>query len=362
MKSVIHIITTIERGGAENQLLILAREQVNSGFAVRILPLKGIPELKEDFLKLGCSVEQNYLKHSFLMQVIKLFFFLGSNKSLIHAHLPRAEILAALCKRKNKLVVTKHNTEPFFPGSAKWISRLMARYVAKRAQMTVTISQAVKDYLVKIGELELNSKISVVHYGFDENVTISSKETLKKLRTDIGVSQHETLIVTVSRLSPQKDLRTLMKAFTKFLEKYPDSKLLIIGAGPLEDNLKQFSIELNSASKIIWFGRSSQVFDFMAASDIFVLSSLYEGFGLVLLEAFSVGIPVTASRNSAIIEVMGADSDLLFETGKELDLVNKLIKIKEGNIQTIIRNQNLRLKTFSPQKMLDSMSLVYSEL
>ena len=95
-KRIINLITTIERGGAEKQLLTLVREQVKSGLGVEVFYLKGAPELKHEFENCGAAVNQILLKKSFIQQIIILKKQLNQHKTPVHAHLPKSELLASL--------------------------------------------------------------------------------------------------------------------------------------------------------------------------------------------------------------------------------------------------------------------------
>ena len=103
-KKVTHLITTIERGGAEKQLLTLASEQVQSGLNVFVLYLKGKPDLRNEFEVAGVEVNNLLVGKSFLKQIFLLSKYLRKNPSPVHAHLPKSELLAAIVVTKKYLV------------------------------------------------------------------------------------------------------------------------------------------------------------------------------------------------------------------------------------------------------------------
>ena len=105
-KKVTHLITTIERGGAEKQLLTLASEQVQSGLNVVVLYLKGKPDLRNEFEESGVEVNDLLVGKSFLKQIFLLSKYLRKNPSPVHAHLPKSELLAAIVVTKKYLVFT----------------------------------------------------------------------------------------------------------------------------------------------------------------------------------------------------------------------------------------------------------------
>ena len=126
---VTHLITTIERGGAEKQLLTLASEQVQSGLNVVVLYLKGKPDLRNEFEAAGVEVNNLLVGKSFLKQIFLLSKYLRKNPSPVHAHLPKSELLAAIVVTKKYLVFSRHNAEPFWPGGPRIISNLLSKFV-----------------------------------------------------------------------------------------------------------------------------------------------------------------------------------------------------------------------------------------
>lgn len=102
-------------------------------------------------------------------------------------------------------------------------------------------------------------------------------------------------VVSIGRLEPQKDFQTLISAFAKVHNRHKDCNLYIIGDGLLRADLEQLSINLKLSKKIHFLGWKQNVYPFYKEADIFVLSSHYEGFGRVILEAMACGIPVVSS-------------------------------------------------------------------
>jgi len=346
-------ITTIARGGAENQLKVLVREQMRCGFRVSILYLKGNPELAKDFLSLGADVDPRLHGKNVVFQLILLSRYLRNFNGVIHAHLPRAELISAITVRRQILIVSRHNAEQFFPSAPRFLSTLLSRYVEKRSTFVVAISNAVKKYLLESREIKDREKLKVVQYGYNSDLS-------KRVELVSKSSNSLFTIGTVARLTPQKDLPTLLRAFKSFKEKFPDTRLVIVGSGILERELKKLSIQLEISDSIKWLGRKSDIRAALEKMDLFVLPSKYEGFGLVLLEAIQAGTGVIAARNSAIPEVLGSDSDGLFTTGDFNELFQKLLKFhNKKERERLIKAQHSRLELFNPSLMISEMNKVY---
>lgn len=101
-------------------------------------------------------------------------------------------------------------------------------------------------------------------------------------------------------------------------------RLEIVGAGSLLGELTTMTKDLGLTNSVSFLGRTDDVEGFISSLDLFVLTSKFEGFGMVLLEAMSTGCKIVAARNSAIPEVLGEDgAGLMFETGNETELAEK---------------------------------------
>jgi glycosyltransferase involved in cell wall biosynthesis len=360
MKDVIHIITTISMGGAEKQLLTLVREQVKSGRIVKVIYLQGKPELLDLFLQSGAQVIDKFANKNPIIQAFLIkHYFRMQGECVVHCHLPRAELFGTLAPERIKIVVSRHNAEPFFPGAPQIISRVLSRHVTERATYVIAISDAVKNYLIAFKEVVDPAKVHVIYYGFsqNENADLANTEKLKE------VKNKNLVIGTVSRLVPQKDLGTLLRAFKIFQNSRPEANLVIVGEGHLEQELRELSRELCIESKVIWFGRTSDINSIVGEFDVFALTSLYEGFGLVLLEAMANSVPIVAARNSAIPEVLGRSYEGLFETGNFKQLAGLLESSLKFD-QNIRMKEYLseRLQIFQPDKMRIKVDEIYLQM
>lgn len=354
VKSITHIITTIEKGGAENQLLILAKQQINQGIKVTVINLKGRAELKESFESYGVTVNTSYANRHLLTQILRLKSSFFGRKNIIHAHLPRAELVGALIKNSNKLIVSKHNSERFFPAAPFIISRFLANFVFKKADHCICISKSVLNYLKEIKEIGDVTKTSIVYYGIDNS---------QQMTSEVNNSKNVKVIGAVGRLVEQKNYPVLFNAFKGLLLNNPKLKLSIVGEGKLEKKLKEFANYLGISDSIEWVGKTHSVDMEFKRMDIFVLPSIYEGFGLVLLEAMLHKVPIIASNTSAIPEVLGGQYKGLFESNSDADLLSLLTKAMErGFRDSLICEYPERLKIFDSVKMANKIYLIYSQI
>ncbi len=350
--NVVHLITTIERGGAETQLLTLVTEQIRQGKKVKVVYLKGAPALEAEFRDAGAEVVPALANRNFISQLTSLNREIGSDFQVVHCHLPRAELLAA-CAKIHPFVVSRHNAEKFFPSAPKSISRILSRFVVRRASACVAISSAVKDFLILEKEVPFGYEINVVHYGIEKSkFFFSLRRPFLKENIRIG---------TISRLVPQKNLKLLLTGFQKLCESKPESTLQIVGKGILEKELKKFSEELKIQSNLTWTSQVSNVPEFFQEIDIFCLTSNYEGFGLVLLESMAAGVPIISKANDATLEVLGKNYPYFLQDDSPKTLSENVLRLSNDRELQRIRLMNLeRLEHFTASRMEMKISDIYN--
>jgi glycosyltransferase involved in cell wall biosynthesis len=350
--NVVHLITTIERGGAETQLLTLVTEQIRQGKKVKVIYLKGTPALEAEFLAAGAEVVAALANRNLLFQLINLKRRIGSDFQIVHCHLPRAELLAA-CAMIHPFVVSRHNAEKFFPSAPKSISRKLSRFVVHRASACVAISSAVKDFLISEKEVSVGYEINVVHYGIEISKFFSSSRR-PFLKDNIRIG-------TISRLVPQKNLKLLLSGFQNLCESKPESTLQIVGKGILEKELKKFAEELKIQSKLTWTTEVSNVPEFFQEIDIFCLTSNYEGFGLVLLESMAAGVPIISKANDATLEVLGKNYPYFLHDDSPKSLSESVLRLGNDEELERIRLMNLeKLENFTTSRMEMKISDIYN--
>lgn len=319
---VIHVVTTIDLGGAEKQLLMLAACQKTKGLEVEVIYLKGTPTLLNDFLDSGILVHTDFIGLNLYQQIRKLKNFRLASDVVFHAHLPRAELLCSLSLRRGDYVVTRHNAEPFFPSAPKLVSILLSRFVLSRSFASISISKAVLDYLKRSLEVSAVSKNYVIYYGVPNTSVTPAKTDLPFLEN--------LRIGTIARHAHQKNIPLLLEALKALTEqKKFGGELFIVGAGPLTEELKLLARNLELESSVTWLAKTRNVVDFYKSLDFFILTSNYEGFGLVLLEAMQQGVPIIARKTSAIPEVLGEHHPGLVQSVNPNDYARRIIDMIE---------------------------------
>lgn len=340
-KQLMLVSTTLSRGGAENHVAELVRHQRSRGAAVCVAFLRGSGTWTAELVRLGAEVHNLRLKfYGDLSPLLKLRRLIKRKKPiLLHAHMPPAELYTRLAllgipRRSLPLVITKHNQEPFYPGP---LHALLGRIVARRASAVIAISEAVRRYMTGPGLGLPAAEIETIHYGIDAKPfrDVSDAAAIA-LRREWDVRDHALVIGFVGRFVPQKSLATLLTGFARFKASGGDNaRLALVGTGPLEERLRRQAEELGIAGDTVWPGFRENIPAVMRAFDIFVLPSTYEGLGLVLLEAMAAGLPVVASRASAIPEVvLDQVTGILVSVGNHEELARAFAKLSDPALRS----------------------------
>jgi hypothetical protein len=229
-------------------------------------------------------------------QIFSVFPF-----EIIHAHVALPDGFAGMeiAKKYGKpLVVTLHGNEVYVTIDRSAACREKVRKVLSFASKVVLVSDRFKNVLVeKLGH-EFDSKLVVVGNGINPEKLRSGKR-LDELRERFA---NHRLLLTVGYLIERKAHKYVLLALKELSHKHPDLKYIIIGSGPKEEELKSLVQQLKLEKKVVFLGLldHQEVMNYMALSDIFVLPSWNESFGVVYIEAMAHSKPVIACQGEGI--------------------------------------------------------------
>ena len=376
---ILHIITSLSKGGAENhlaQLVELQSKQKKN--EINIIYFRGDDYwseiLKKKKIKVErFSIEKNYDFISLFFQLIKIFFYIRKLKpKIVHAHLGLSEIMSVILKKffrlKFKLVVTKHLDSFLFEGSRgqnKFLSGIfLERIIFKVSEQIIFISKNVRSYF--LSEINVPSKkISVIYYGISKNYFLKKKD-VKNQKLIINKKKNEKYILNIARHVPQKKIDLLIKSFTKYEKINKNTKLILVGKGKETQSLKILAQKMNIYEKIYWIDYTENIYELFKISDLFCLTSEYEGLGLVLLESFLAKVPIITMNRSAMKEVIKNNySGLLLPANSSPKTLSKGISKVLHNkkfSKKIIKNGLVTLNgKFNPYKMLNLTTNIYNK-
>lgn len=136
---------------------------------------------------------------------------------------------------------------------------------------------------------------SVLKNGIETSKFCFSQEKRNNLRETFGIKENELAIIHIGRFVEQKNHKRIIKIFKEITDLKENSKLFLVGEGPLKTEVEKQATELNLKDKVIFLGTRKDVNELLSAFDVFLFPSLFEGLGIVLLEAQASGLPCVFS-------------------------------------------------------------------
>lgn len=177
--------------------------------------------------------------------------------------------------------------------------------VLRHAERIIAVSDSVRQDVIRSNWGIDPERVVTVRNCIDLKSIDSIKISKSDARLKLGIGDNEFVFGTVGRLAHTKGQIYLIDAFSQIAQKVPHAKLVIIGDGPLNGDLKQQVAGLGISHKVLFTGYRNDVLELLRGFDVFILPSLAEGLSIALLEAMASKLPVVASRVGGIPEVFG---------------------------------------------------------
>ncbi len=231
--------------------------------------------------------------------VLLLRYFRRERPAVVHSFLFRANILARIAGYLTGVPVVISSVR-VMGGEMKW-HQFIDRVTSFMADHVIAVSNEVKEYIVRETQIA-EPKVSTIYNGIVVESSAAFDESA--LMNDIGLQMGDRIIITAGRLHRQKGYDLLLQALSVVLAAFPGVKLLILGAGDEEKNLKKLARSLELSEKVLFLGLRPDVDRLLQCCEMFVLSSRWEGFPNVLLEAMAAGKPVVATAVGGVPELV----------------------------------------------------------
>ena len=343
-------------GGAEKVFTQLLNEFSLTNFKIDLLLSQDVGEFRQlvnDNVETTAFCNQRRSKPILLLcSLFGLFRFVKKHRPIaVYSTLTGANIVSllvslALHSVGTKFIIREANVKE----NNGWMYNVLSRFLYNEAYRVVAVSEGVKNDLIRNFGV-CTTKIVVIKNPVDiEYIKERSRETL----SEPWLNDEKTpIIISVGRLYPQKDFQTLIKAF-KLVRDTRDAKLVIIGDGPERGNLEQLIARLKLKNHVILLGIKNNPFVYVKNADVFVLSSKWEGFPNVLLEALALGRPIVATDcHSGPAELLtGIDGCRLVPVGNVEAMAEAVLSELEEPVGVV--NAEQRLSEFSIEYVAES--------
>ena len=347
--NLIFFYPSFERGGVTKNLINLLYYLKKYNIKIHLISSYNLI----NSLRLGSnffyySVNKNisfrFLPGRFITAFNAMFVLLALIKSLknqkVVVHSMQSNVAAILiCLFKKKKIVIRNSEDPLY-STIYSENKFFAIIVLIFKFLTYNFAD-------KIITNSLGSKKNLNAFVFDKKKIITIYNPYLK-KVNKKVFKKHNIVLNIGRLRKQKNQEILIKAFSIFVKRYSDFKLFILGHGNLKNKLQELIVKLDLENKVFLEGWKNNTTSYIKKAKIFVLSSLYEGLGNVLIDSINFNTPcISTDCNSGPKEILlNGKGGYLVKNNSEIDLAKKMI--------FSIQNYNLsKKKNIFAKKKLD---------
>lgn len=363
---VLHLIDGLTFGGAETLLRDLAVGLEKRGYRITVgysTPGPFVEELADRGLNLVHLRRRALIDPLFMFRMYRMMR--SDLPQIVHTHLFKSDFhgrLAARLAGVPVVISTLHNNDSW---AKYWALGHVYGATARFADRLIAVSPEVREYhVLKTGVPP--EKITVIENGVDVAAFSGRHEEARAIRAEFGIPDAAPLFGIIGRLKPQKDLPTFLRAASKILEQRRDARFLVVGDGPLKDELELAAKQLNLLPSLVFTGMRKDIPAIMQAIDVLVLSSLWEGLPVILLEAMASARPVVCTAVDGIKGVaIHNETALLVEPGSPTELSKACLKLADDpQLRERMGRAGLKRVTefYSMDAMTNRISKLYDDL
>lgn len=353
------MVTGLRIGGAEKQVADLASELKKNGHDVLILSMTGCKEVEIDELipVISLGMKKNLL--SFTICVVKIIKILKEYKpDLVHSHMFHANIICRIVRlfcHIPTLINTAHSSNE--GGSLRILSY---KYTDFLADITTIVSKSAAEEFIA-NQAFRKDKIRVVYNGIRIEEFSGDREKKLDLLGGLGMRLSGPIYVAVGRLTTAKNYPFMIDVFQSYLNIYPDAKLLIIGDGELKGMLQSIIEMRKLESSVMLLGAQKNIKDWLATGDAFLMTSMWEGFGIVIAEAMLSKIPIITTKVGGIPEVLDKYGFQVAPDDK-IEFLSAMQEFTNGKKYDLEGARNRILDHFSMAAITCTWESIYTEI
>ncbi len=300
MTRVLHIITSLVSGGAERFLVDLCIASSSEDIEYHVISLHDQGDLGGELIDAGISLTALHLSKSptsLLRANRAVKKYVGDHDiHVIHAHLFHSLLCIISCRwahRSVKVFFSSHSPE--VGGTAR---EILLAYLKRYRDADITLAEDQRRFFHKDDSIVIHNTVD--YQSIYETASVQRKEEI-------------FTFIHVGRLSIEKNQQDLISQFALFHLHCPEAQLWIVGEGPMRENLEAQIKGHGLQKAITLFGRRSDVYELLGRAHAFVLSSLYEGAPLSVLEAAAAHLPVISTKVGIVPDIFSDNKGLLVE-------------------------------------------------
>ena len=310
---ILHLVSTLESGGIASSVAYLLPElDALPGLHVDVATLYGSGHFARELERSGLTPFRLDLESRYDREAPRRLrsLLLRGHYDVLHTHGWPALFLGSLARPKGpgspRLVTTEHNVTN---GRRRPLLRPLDRLLYRPYAQVVAVSQAVADSLAA-WQPSVAGRITTIHNGIRPEHSVACPGARESIRKELDLPTDATVLIAVGRLIEQKGIDVLLDALHQLPE--PRPYLLLAGQGVLQPSLERQAARLGLGDRVLFLGFRPDVPELLAASDLFVLPSRWEGCPMVLLEALAAGLPAVVTPAGGVPEMIEDGKQGLF--------------------------------------------------
>ena len=316
----------------------------------------------KELIGLGATSRVDFKSWARLYRIVR-----DKKIDIIHTYHHLMGILGRVVGKFASTPIVVHNIGNMY-NRFSLLARLFNDVTFMLVDSIICVSKSVEQSFTSWENMLLNGKKVVIYNGTDVSEIDACATELEKKRDQLNIRQDDFVIGNLARLIPQKDQKTLIRAFSKLVKSEPKVKLIIVGGGKLEKSLKKLVRDLGIEDRVIFTGsiERAEVYRILHIMDVFVMTSLWEGFCVAVLQAMAARKPVILTdipqfREAIDNGVCGKlvpvrDPEAIAKAILELKKNRKIAKeMGEAGRKKVIEN-------FLIQKTVENYGKLYNEL
>lgn len=363
---VFHLIDGLTFGGAETLLRDLASGLEQRGYRITVgysTPGPFVKELENKGIKLLQIPRLSLIDPFFLLHIVQLLK--KDLPDIVHTHLFKSDFhgrLAARIAGVPVVISTLHNNDSWannrllgfiYGGTAIWSDRLIA------------VSPEVKDFHIKKTGVPAK-KVLVIENGVDVSAFVGHENQAQKLREEFDIAINVPVFGIIGRLVTQKNVSMFLLVAVEILRNKPDARFLVVGEGDLREKLEVQAKELGLFPALVFTGMRKDIPVILAAIDVLVLSSLWEGLPVILLEAMAASRPVVSTAVDGVVGVVDPNvTAILTPINDHVALAEACLRLaNEPDLRQRMGHAGYEkvLNSYSLSRMIDKISELYVQL
>lgn len=367
LTKVCHVLHSLNVGGAEVLAARIAR-RLSDRFEFTFACLDELGTLGRQLRQQGFTVEVIERRPGLDMSCARRLgrFVRSQGIQVLHAHQYTPffyAMLSGVLRQRPPVLFTEHGRH--FPDRRSRKRVLFNRFFLRKRDRVVGVGEAVRRALID-NEGIPPRRVGVVYNGVEISDFGRGASQRHEVRRELNIHDDDPLLIQVARLDVLKDHGTALRAVAHLAARRPNVRLVLVGEGPEQASIKAEIERLGIQSNVLLLGLRDDIARLLTAADVFLLSSVSEGFPVTLIEAMLARVAVVSTDVGGVAEVVAdGTTGLLTPSGDDQALaeaVERLLDDESMRTQMAAAGQQRAVRIFSERQMHASYARQYREM